>query len=258
VARIVEESGRKFEEIFGQPGGLKGLKRAKFGIDEVVWRDIVRELARPGRDPRPRIYIPRLFAHDVDPATLEKGQLVEGIVTNVANFGAFIDIGLAKDAMVHVSDATSRYVSDAREIFAIGDVVRAKVVGASGPRITLTLKGVGMDRPTHGAPVRKPRERRERDGGRDRDGGRGKREERPGPKFDPTLRAAQSRRDGLVVGSSAPARGRGGKGPGRGERRDKGERFDSRDLKSVDGVNEKVKFNPFANFFKEDDKQDKE
>lgn len=254
VTRILEESGRSFDEVFGQPGGLKGLKRSKFGLDEVVWRDILRELARPGRDPRPRIYIPRLFTPDTDPASLEKGQLVEGVVTNVANFGAFLDIGLAKDAMVHVSDATSRYVRDAREIFAVGDVVRAKVLSASGPRITLTLKGVGMDRPRHGAP------RREHGRGRPERGGRG---DRGAPKksFDPNLRAAQSRRDGLVVGSSSPSRGRKpgrGGGPGRGDKRgrDRGERFDRRDL---DSVTKEVKFNPFADFFKSDEgSKDKE
>ena len=251
VNRILEESGRAFGDVFGQPGGLKGLKRAKFDIDEVVWRDIVRELARPGRDPRPRIYIPRLFTPDVDPATLEKGQLVEGVVTNVANFGAFLDIGLAKDAMVHVSDATSRYVRDAREIFAVGDVVRARVLVASGPRLTLTLKGVGMDRPRHGAPRR---ERPERGGrgerGRERGGDRGGLKK----SFDPNLRAAQTRRDGLVVGSGSPSRGRKpGRGPGRGDSRgrDRGERFDRRDLEQVA---KEVKFNPFADFFKDDDK----
>jgi len=258
VKRILEESGRVFDDVFGQPGGLKGLKRAKFGIDEVVWRDIVRELARPGRDPRPRIYIPRLFTPDTDPASLEKGQLVEGVVTNVANFGAFLDIGLTKDAMVHVSDATSRYVRDAREIFAVGDVVRAKVLAAAGPRLTLTLKGVGMDRPRHGAPKRERRDRDDRGGrGGSGGGGRREREDRGGPKttFDPNLRAAQTRRDGLVVGSGSPARGRKpgrGGGPGRGDKRgrDRDERFDRRDL---DGVTKEVKFNPFANFFKDED-----
>ena len=257
VERILEESGRKFEDVFGNPEGLKGLKRAKFKVDEITWRDIVRELGRPGRDPRPRIYIPRLFTPDVDPATLEKGQVVEGIVTNVANFGAFLDIGMMKDAMVHVSDATSRYVRDAREVFAVGDVVRAKVITGSGPRVTLTLKGVGADRPRHGAPVR---ERPERQGRGERPQRRegGRREERPKSNFDPNLRAAQTRRDGLVVGSGSPARGR-GRGPGRGKddrgRGDRGERFDRKDL---EGITKEVKFNPFAAFFKDGDETPKD
>lgn len=243
VERVIAGSGRGFDEVFGQPGGLKGVKRSQFeDVDEVAWRDLVRELAHPGRDPRPRIYIPRLFTPDVDPATLEKGQLVEGIVTNVANFGAFVDLGLVKDAMVHVSDATGRYVSDAREVFAVGDIVRAKVVGANGPRITLTLKGVGRDRPRHGAP-----QRRGRDEGR---AGRGGGKPRtPKPAFDPGQRAAQTRRDGIAGRPSGT--GRGGRRFGKGERRERGERFDRRDLQKI---NEEVKFNPFASFFKDEDK----
>lgn len=246
VEGLLAAIGRSFDEVFGQLGGLKGVKRAQLpaelGIDEVVWRDLVRELAHPGRDPRPRIFVPRLFTPDVDPASLEKGQVVEGIVTNVANFGAFIDIGLVKDAMVHVSDATSRYVSDAREVFSVGDIVRAKVVGASGPRITLTMKGVGKDRPRHGAPRRERGERGERRGGKPR---------APKPAFDPGQRAAQVRRDGLTGGPTSHGGGRGGrKGGGKFERKGRGERFDRRELKSI---NEEVKFNPFADFFKGED-----
>lgn len=250
VERVIAGSGRSFDEVFGQPGGLKGVKRSQFeDIDEVAWRDLVRELAHPGRDPRPRIYVPRLFTPDVDPATLEKGQLVEGVVTNVANFGAFVDLGLVKDAMVHVSDATGRYVSDAREVFAVGDIVRAKVVAASGPRITLTLKGVGRDRPRHGAPQR--RERDDRRGSRDGRGGGGK-PRAPKPAFDPGQRAAQTRRDGIAGRPSGSGRGGGGGGRrfGKGDRKERGERFDRRDLQKI---NEEVKFNPFASFFKEGD-----
>lgn len=255
VTAVLEASGRSMDEVFGKLGGLKGVKRSQLdkalGIDDAVWRDLTRELAHPGRDPRPRIYVPRLFTPDVDPATLEKGQVVEGIVTNVANFGAFVDIGLVKDAMVHVSDATSRYVSDAREVFAVGDIVRAKVIAANGPRITLTLKGVGKDRPRHGAPVRGERAER---GGRGERGDRGARTRAPKPAFDPGQRAAQVRRDGLTGGPTSHGRGGARKG-GRFDRDKRGgERFDRRDLANI---NDEVKFNPFAQFFKDDGEEEK-
>ena len=262
VERIVSQSGRSLESMLGQEGGTKGLRRGDFKIDEVVWRDIVRELGRPGRDPRQRVFIPRILPVDTDPTTLEKGQVVEGVVTNVSSFGAFVDIGLAKDAMIHVSDASSHYVRDARELFSVGEVIRCKVLQPKAQRTTLTSKGVSRDRPTHSGPRPSGRDRgrggdREGGRGRDREHKGGRREEKPGKSFDPNLRAAQTRRDGLVVGSGSTG-GRGGGKPGGGRpggrpgggKRERPERVDQGDLKRVSS---EVKFNPFADFFKPGD-----
>ena len=257
VDRLVTKSGRPLDSMLGQVGGTKGLRRADYNIDEVVWRDLLRELGRPGRDPRQHIYIPRILPIETDPSSLEKGQIVEGVVTNVSSFGAFVDIGLLRDAMIHVSDASAYYVRDARELFSIGEVVRCKVLQPRAQRTTLTSQGVSRDRPTHGGPRRDPRSRGRDGGGRDRE----RRDERPQVKHDPNLRAAQSRRDGAVVGSGAAGGKRGGRPsggrPGR-DRRTRGseERVDRNDLKRASS---EAQFNPFADFFTKDgdEKSDK-
>ena len=257
VDRLVAQGGRSFESMFGQVGGTKGLRRADFNIDEVVWRDLVRELGRPGRDPRQRVYIPRILPIETDATTLEKGQIVEGVVTNVSSFGAFVDIGLLRDAMIHVSDASSHYIRDAREIFSVGEVVRCKVLQPRAQRTTLTSKEMLRDRPTHGGPRR---DSRSRGGDRDRsrEESRPRRDERPQVKFDPNLRAAQTRRDGAVVGAGSSGGNRGGRpGGGRpgGDRRPRtnDERVDRNDLAKASS---EAKFNPFADFFtKGDDKK---
>src|SRR6187399_577836 len=103
---------------------------------------MMRELAFPGRDPRPRLYGPALLEADTDPVRLTKDRVVEGIVSNVTSFGAFVDVGLPADAMVHISEISDRYVRDARELLSVGQTVRARILEAGGPRLTLSLKNV--------------------------------------------------------------------------------------------------------------------
>ncbi|MBM3978208.1 MAG: S1 RNA-binding domain-containing protein, partial [Planctomycetes bacterium] len=126
---------------------LRGLRRDELAgpggeLDEPTFRDLVRELANAGRDSRLRLFLPRLLPADTDPKTLASDQVVEGLINNVAGFAAFVDIGLERDALIHISEISERYVRDAREMLAIGQWVRARVVEATGQRVTLSLRNV--------------------------------------------------------------------------------------------------------------------
>jgi len=259
AAQLLDSVGGSVQESLGRPGVTKGLRRASFDVDEATWRDVMRELAQPGADPRPSLFRPDLLGPDTDRAGLTVGRVVEGIVTNVASFGAFVDIGLPQDGMIHISQVSSRYVRDARELLSIGQSLRTRVLDPSAQRVALTIKDVGDPRrPSQRPPERRPggkgRGQGARgEGGRGRgQGGRGARPDR-GPKVDPNLRAAQERRDGLGVRATRTARGGpGGRGGRGGDRRpgreDRGERVNLGGLNAE--ANQGTAFNPFANFFK--------
>jgi uncharacterized protein len=264
--RMIEAVGGDVEQMLGARGATKGLRRVDFGIDETSWRDLVRELSFPGRDPRLRLFPPALLPADVDPATLAKDQVVEGIVTNLTSFGAFVDLGIPREGLIHISEASNRYVRDAREVLAIGQVVRARVLDPTGQRITLSLKQVPAfekRRPQRGGGGGGGR-RRERD--REREGSA-----QTWPELNRTVRAAQTRRDGLAgsgkgrgegrgksrgagagagAGGGGPRRGGGGGGPG--ARRGRGYPKDEYDADAVRRAGSTaVKYNPFAAFFDE-------
>ncbi len=207
--RLLENSGGTVAETLGRPGVTKGLRRQDFGVEEFLWRDLMRELWHPGRDPRPPMHIPRFLSHDTDRVTLARDRVIEGVIANVASFGAFVDIGLEQDGMVHVSEVSERYVRDARELVSIGQCVRLRILDGSSPRVALSLKHVPE-------PERAPRPFERGDGER-RPQGHG-RPDRRGPRVEERrepaapVRAATTRRDGLVTGK------KGGRGFG-GERR---------------------------------------
>lgn len=242
--RILESVAGSVDEGLGRPPLLKGLKRQDFEVEEETWRDLSRELAWPGRDPRLRIFRPGFLRYDTSPASVEKGSVVEGIVSNVASFGAFVDVGLPQDAMVHISEISDRYVRDARELLSVGQLVRARVVETGGQRMTLSLKNV--PREVREPVARRPeaRQRGERRGGDRRGEGSAER----GPKVNPNLRAAQTRRDGLGGTPSGGRRGFGGPG-GRG-RRERSEPEERVNLKEVNRQASQAAHNPFAAFFR--------
>lgn len=244
--RMIESVGGTVEDSLGRPGATRGLKREEFDVDSDTWRDLMRELAHPGRDPRHRLFAPELLDPATDPALLVKDKVVEGVVSNVTSFGAFVDVGLPQDAIIHISEISDHYVRDARELVSIGQVVRARILEGGEKRLTLSLKGVPRQ-------AREPRGRR--GGGRRGRRGRGSRGD--GPRVDPNLRAAQSRRDGLG-GARAPARGgrrgggrRGRGGPG-GRRRNFDEGDERVDLRKLNAAAKEGQSNPFAAFFKDD------
>ena len=273
VRRIVHQGGGSVGELLGQRDAARGLRRADFELDEYTWRDIVREITHPGRDPRLRQFLPRFLAPDTDSKTLQKDQVVEGVISAVASFGAFVDIGLAKDAMIHVSEVSNHYVRDARVQLSVGQFVRARVTDASGPRVELSLKNV-PDFKRGPRPERGPRQEGEGqaegqggDESRGRGGRRGPRREKGGEnwnEYQPVLRAARTRRDGLVTGKGKDERrgGRGGgggggggfgrgdsRGPGAGRRSDRPrEEYDADAIRKASRSS--TSYNPFANFFK--------
>ncbi|WP_278263854.1 Tex family protein [Nocardia sp. AG03] len=145
VRRILETTGRPIAEIIGNTGTLRALKPAdftdeKFGVPTVS--DIIAELEKPGRDPRPEFKTAEFAAGIEKVADLKPGMVLEGVVTNVAAFGAFVDVGVHQDGLVHVSALSHSFVKDPREVVKSGDVVKVKVleVDVARQRIGLTLR----------------------------------------------------------------------------------------------------------------------
>ncbi|GAM77278.1 transcription accessory protein [Vibrio ishigakensis] len=133
----------------------------QFGLPTVT--DIIRELDKPGRDPRPE-FKTATFADGVDKISdLEEGMILEGVVSNVANFGAFVDIGVHQDGLVHISALTDKFVSDPREVVKAGDIVKVKVmeVDVQRKRIGLSMRlkdEPGQDnRPARKSPAKENR-----------------------------------------------------------------------------------------------------
>lgn len=145
VERIVARCGREVPSIIGDSAFLRGLKAAdytdkRFGIPTV--RDILKELEKPGRDPRPTFVAPS-FAEGVENVSdLAPGMVLEGRISNVAAFGAFIDIGVHQDGLVHVSAMSHQFVKDPRDVVKAGDIVKVKVmdVDLARKRIALSMR----------------------------------------------------------------------------------------------------------------------
>ncbi|MDH6281715.1 uncharacterized protein M2280_002937 [Prescottella agglutinans] len=145
VRRIVQSSGAGVGELIGNTAVLQKLQPAdfvdeKFGLPTVT--DIIAELDKPGRDPRPEFKTATFAAGIEKVAHLKPGMVLEGVVTNVAAFGAFVDVGVHQDGLVHVSAMSRTFVSDTREVVKSGDVVKVKVleVDVERQRIGLTLR----------------------------------------------------------------------------------------------------------------------
>jgi protein Tex len=156
VERIMSVAGTDVGGLIGNTTVLRGLKPQDFTDDSTglpTVNDILRELEKPGRDPRPGFQT-ATFAEGVhELKDLEPGMVLEGVVTNVAAFGAFVDIGVHQDGLVHVSAMSSRFVSDPRDVAKSGDVVRVKVqsVDIARNRISLTMRLDDPSAPRHGA-----------------------------------------------------------------------------------------------------------
>ena len=158
VQRILKDSGKDIRELIGNAAFLRGVNAAsytdeRFGLPTVT--DILGELEKPGRDPRPEFKTARFKDGVAEIGDLQPGMSLEGVVTNVANFGAFVDIGVHQDGLVHISHLADRFVSDPRQVVKAGDVVKVKVLEVDAPRkrIALSMKsdaapaGSGAGRP---------------------------------------------------------------------------------------------------------------
>ena len=145
VERILADIKKGIREVIGDSRLVKALQPNKytdeqFGLPTV--QDILKELEKPGRDPRPE-FKTAVFKDGVEAVKdLQPGMILEGVVTNVANFGAFVDIGVHQDGLVHISALANKFVKDPREVVKAGDVVRVKVVeiDLQRQRIALTMR----------------------------------------------------------------------------------------------------------------------
>lgn len=174
VERIVAATARPIKALIGDGSFLRGLKAeqftdATFGVPTV--RDILKELEKPGRDPRPEFKAAR-FADGVEELKdLKVGMILEGVVSNVAAFGAFVDIGVHQDGLIHISALSDTYVKDPRDVVKAGDIVKVKVLEVDVARKRIALTRRLDDTP---APAKAPGERDARPaGGGRRDGGAG-------------------------------------------------------------------------------------
>ncbi|MDN3523224.1 Tex family protein [Halomonas ramblicola] len=145
VERIAERSGRPLAGLIGDSATLKAVKPAdfadeRFGVPTVT--DILAELDKPGRDPRPEFKAAEFREGVEDIKDLEPGMILEGSVTNVTHFGAFVDIGVHQDGLVHISALSSKFVEDPRSVVKAGDIVKVKVmsVDLERARIGLTMR----------------------------------------------------------------------------------------------------------------------
>lgn len=145
VEKILVDVKRPLQELLGDAGALSRLEAARytderFGLPTV--RDILKELEKPGRDPRPEFRTAAFKDGVEDLKDLQPGMLLEGVVTNVTNFGAFVDVGVHQDGLVHISMLSNRFVKDPHEVVKAGDVVSVKIleVDVARKRIALTMR----------------------------------------------------------------------------------------------------------------------
>ena len=193
--RIVRACGRDVRQIMGDSNLLKGLDPSeftddKFGLPTV--RDIFSELEKPGRDPRPEFKTAALQDGIEEISDLKPGMKLEGTVTNVTNFGAFVDVGVHQDGLVHVSQLADRFVDDPHKVVKAGDIVKVTILDVDVPRkrISMTMKSQ--------ADYQGQRERSDRD----QRGAQGRGSDSKGP-------------GGQGPGGRGPGgRGPGGRGPG--------------------------------------------
>ena len=145
VEQIMHKTGKPVAELMGRADMLKTLRPELFANDKfgvITVKDILGELEKPGRDPRPDFKVARFNDEVEDIRDLKEGMILEGTVSNVAAFGAFVDLGVHQDGLVHVSQLSHKFVTDAREVVKTGDVVKVQVVevDVARKRIALTMK----------------------------------------------------------------------------------------------------------------------
>lgn len=145
VERILDKCGRQVKQIIGDAPFLRGVRAEdytdeRFGVPTV--RDILKELEKPGRDPRPEFKAARFADGVEDIKDLRPGMILEGVISNVAAFGAFVDIGVHQDGLIHISALADRYVKDPRDVVKAGDIVKVRVleVDVARKRIALTRR----------------------------------------------------------------------------------------------------------------------
>ncbi len=188
VKKIAANSNRDVKTLIGDGMFLKALKPAdytdeQFGIPTVT--DIIEELEKPGRDPRPEFKAAEFLEGVETIKDLKPGMVLEGSVTNVTNFGAFVDIGVHQDGLVHISQLADKFVEDARQIVRTGDIVKVKVMEVDVARKRIGLSMRLNDRPGEATQQARQDRSGHKGGGKSQhqqrgSGGRGKKQESAG------------------------------------------------------------------------------
>ena len=153
VQQMLAQVAKPVAEVMGRSDVLKALRPELFANDKfgvITIKDIITELEKPGRDPRPDFKVARFNDGVEDIKDLVEGMILEGTVSNVAQFGAFIDLGVHQDGLVHVSQLAHKFVNDAREVVKTGDIVRVKVM-----EVYVARKRIGLSMKLDAAPPRK-------------------------------------------------------------------------------------------------------
>ncbi|MBO9688114.1 MAG: RNA-binding transcriptional accessory protein [Mitsuaria chitosanitabida] len=179
IERILAQVARPIADVMGKSDVIRALKPEAFADERfgaITVKDILGELEKPGRDPRPDFKVARFNEGVEDLKDLKEGMVLEGTVSNVAQFGAFVDLGVHQDGLVHVSQLANKFVNDAREVVKTGDIVKVKVleVDMARKRISLTMK-LDAQAPRGGSKPDnsfRPAGRNERQGGQRPAGGR--------------------------------------------------------------------------------------
>jgi uncharacterized protein len=145
IERILAKVERPITDVMGKSDVIRALKPEAFADERfgaITVKDILGELEKPGRDPRPDFKVARFNDGVEDLKDLKEGMVLEGTVSNVAQFGAFVDLGVHQDGLIHVSQLANKFVNDAREVVKTGDIVKVKVleVDMARKRIALTMK----------------------------------------------------------------------------------------------------------------------
>ena len=151
ATKLLTSLGYSAKDIAG--GGLKGISKkvlhpketaAELSVGEPTLRDIVKELEKPARDPRDDMPKPILRSDVLEMKDLKEGMVLKGTVRNVIDFGAFVDIGVHQDGLVHISEMTERFIKHPLEAVSVGDIVDVRVIGVDmkKKRISLSMKGL--------------------------------------------------------------------------------------------------------------------
>jgi uncharacterized protein len=145
VERMLGSLGKPAAEVMGRADVIRALKPEAFADERfgaITVKDVLAEMEKPGRDPRPDFKVARLADGIEGIKDLQAGMTLEGTISNVAQFGAFVDLGVHQDGLIHVSQLANKFISDAREVVKTGDIVKVKVleVDLARKRISLTMK----------------------------------------------------------------------------------------------------------------------
>jgi uncharacterized protein len=160
VEQIAATLGAPIQQIIANPQLLDHVDRSKFAVGGFTFNDILEELRKPGRDPRDTFVAPVFHEGVREFADVQPDMVLEGVVTNVTKFGAFVDIGVHQDGLVHISELSNRYIKDPNEAVKAGQIVKVKVLSADlvTKRIALSMKALmaPSGRPVEATPKHRP------------------------------------------------------------------------------------------------------